>query len=1056
MTNYEHNAQREALHSAPILNLLPAGSGVPPRYQHIASKLQEWGLPNDLVQLGLVLRALERGTIRPAQLARLLGPEAVAAAETLALLSGSPERPALRAVEPSWKLFMLAYLHPSASVLKITETLMHLHHSQAADVNVSAATITAASHVCGRLGMWEVRADLLDAQARLADPHLVRRARELLDHSQSNRIRFFTAIEQRLNELFHAQGIRASIERRPRRIHRVVEDGLERARGTFPWADVVIVLIDNIQDCYRALGAINSSFPVVGSRLRDYIGGSKENGYQALHTTVEFSIDAGDERSAPVDIRIMTPAMDHCNRYGYLAYLAGVVAPARRPWWADRERWLAAYSGHSKESFVFTPKGEAILLPRGATVLDFAVRIHSNLGVYCRGALVNGYRAAPGAILEPGDICEVLIDQQGAPIDARLLDMVRTKAARATIRRALQKDTTGVAHGRQIFRAVLERRLAAQKIHSSETMIDQQVAAICRARNYASVDAFYRAVARGEAAPDQIVRTIVGELLLPRLDLNAVPAPLRSQARHIRLALCCHPHPDLPAVAVAVHNGYEIKIHSATCAKINAPAYPITWKPVEQQAYVGEVHYEGWDRPGLVHELTSALHEVGAINIRSFHADVPEPSLARIHFSFETPDAAKIEQLRQALEAIPDRRHIEMRQVMLIDEGVRIMAPLDNPYSPQPVGRWPLFVGRNSEVSRVLAQLEGHSGASHMLIRGPKRIGKSSLLQHLSRYHLLNFNVPALLDLQSLPTEELRFPRLLQRIAGLIVQKAGPRSKARVPELAALEHDPIGSFAIFLADTRSHHDTDRFVILIDEFGVILSRLRNSQGANEFFDQWRALLNTEAIYQHLAFIVALPDTTLLQMRAQGGEPSMLRIGELGHSIRLSVLDADDARDLITAPIRNHLVYHPADLDLLLHETGAHPYYIHLVCGQIVTAIQVQQRKTGLNLHERQFIPSSLVRSALDSIARHDDAFHHTLADTSPETGSVLRSIAALTREDEPFVARARLRTRLKRNAVPAPDAAIDMALTERPDLFVETDQQIAIRVALVARWVRRSI
>jgi hypothetical protein len=169
-----------------LLGLLPPGARIPPRYDQVCEQLRAWGLRDDLALLGWAMRWVERGVIAPAQLAPILGAEAAETAAALAALGAIP-RPALRDVEPAWKLFILTYLRPSASVLKIAELLMHLRYSQDADIVFSAATLAAAAGACARLGMWEARGELLDARARLSDPHLAQRANATLDLSQSAR-----------------------------------------------------------------------------------------------------------------------------------------------------------------------------------------------------------------------------------------------------------------------------------------------------------------------------------------------------------------------------------------------------------------------------------------------------------------------------------------------------------------------------------------------------------------------------------------------------------------------------------------------------------------------------------------------------------------------------------------------------------------------------------------------------------------------------------------------------------------------------------------------------
>ncbi len=668
-------------------------------------------------------------------------------------------------------------------------------------------------------------------------------------------------------------------------------------------------------------------------------------------------------------------------------------------------------------------------------------------------------RVGPGERLESGDICEVLIDQHGEPIDQRLLDLAGTPLAKSRIRRALQKDTTGAARGRKTFHDVLARQLEEQEAPASATTIDQQVATICRARGYHSVDAFYRAVARGEASPDQVIRALIDGLLIPRLLLDAIPAELRAHAGQIRLALCCHPRPSQPAVAVPIHGGRQIKVHRAGCPRIVEPAYPLAWRPAEQQAYAAEVVYESWDRPGLLHQLTGALNAVGGINIRALSADVPEPSLARVRFTFEAPGRQQLEQVQQALEALPERRHVELRTVTLIEEGFRITLPLVNPYGPGPVGRRPFFVGRSAEVQQILAHLEGR-GAQHMLIRGPKRIGKSSLLDHLARYHLDQLEDGRAARL----TEPCDRCAPLRPAAGPAGRAAGPegcgarshapdrrRRAGRATRSAALAASLARSMAQATPSVWSCCSTSLAWWPAGCAAPARSASSSTSGA-----RCSTMGTCSRGWPLSPRCPTMRWSACLSGLAGAAAQPSLRIGELGIPIRLAVLDEGDARDLIAAPVRAHLDYAPEDMALLLDETGGHPYYIHLVCSHIVAAIQMQRSKTGLRFHERQTVPTELIRSALHSVFSNEDAFHHILADSSPDTGAVLRATAALTGAGERLIGRRQVQAQLARSRPSAGGHAITWAIEERPDLLVEAGDQIGIRVALVARWLERHV
>lgn len=1036
--------------------LLPPEAVPAPLYRRVAAQLHVWNVPAPLVVCGLLLRHIERQVVCAGQLAAAFGGAAAEIAQALLAVSSVP-RPSLQNVAATWRLFTLAALHPDAALLKVTESYCQANSPQGLSPALDADQLAAAAHVAGRLGMWDVRTELHNAQLQLADLALFRRTNNLVQHADAMFHEFFQSLSSSLARRLAEQGIHARIERRPRTLRTLVDAGLEQSHSSFPWSDMVVVIVPEVLACYQALGLVNSAFDTTSASVRDYIGTPKHSGYRALHTTIEYTNPEEPGQTAKVAMRFVTPEMDRFNREGYLAYLARHTAQLSPPaWWDDRQRWQRAHTGESQEIFIFTPIGETIFLPSTATVLDFAVRVHSELGIYCRGAQLNGQYVLPGERLACGDICEVLIDQRNQTASPHLLGQAKTATARARIRRALQADQTAAQRGRALVRTVLAERLKEQEASASEDFIEQQLAVLCQRWGYPSAEALYLAVARNDVAPDKIVRWIVDLLLVPRLDVSHVPHNDERPVRRVHLAYCCKPRPSLPAVATLIQGGRQIQVHTATCSRAVQPSYPVVWKAAEPPAYVADVLYESWDRPGLIHTVTHAIHGIGSINIRKFEADVPEPQLARIRFSFETRDETDIAAVRQTLEALPERRHVEMRVVSLLDEGFRITTPLSNPYSPQPVGRWPLFVGRTAEVRHISALLAVQAGARHILIRGPKRIGKSSLLEHLAHYHLAGFKTPRPLNFQALPTEELAFPRLVSRFSRLVAECAGPRADLVPLDTQQIAADPISAFGDFLAQARSKHEAERFVVLIDEFGAVMGRLP-PYTYNEFFDQWRTLLNTASVYEHVSFIVALPDLALWRLHGdhsfEAPESNVSRVGELGESVRLSVLDETDARDLITAPTKAHLEYHPSDVSLLLRETGGHPYYLHLVCGQIVSAIQVRQRSMGFDSYERHRVTSRTVRAALDRVQQHEDAFFHVLKDSSPETGAVLRSISQLA-EACANVPRAKLVAWLKSQKAGTDHRAIDRALRERPDLLVEEGNAVGLRVALVARWLRR--
>ncbi len=1023
--------------------LFPADQ-LPALYQSVAQRLRNYVCPEWLVRLGGLLHLIERGRISSAQIAAALGEQAGYIAAALSEIAILDLRPSVQSKERSWRLFMLVHLNPAAGLLKLVELSEILRLGVPSDLRSNPGMITDAAFVAGRLGLWTMRRELLTVAASIADPQLVIRAQKLLHQTSIQREGLFTELKQQIQILFETVGLQnVRIDAFARPLYKLVDELPDGMPETTPWADMVQILVSSEQDCYLALSAIHGAFPVLSPQLRDYIGYPKPNGYREIRTTIDFVVS--EKRSYQVDIHIATETMARFNREGFLAFLAGFEPATYQVWWQDSTRWQAAYYQRSQEIFVFTPHCEPIYLPPGATVLDFAMRVHRRLGVYCHAALINGLHATLGDELQCGDICEALLSEHNAVLTGRLLDLVKTSSAKVLIRQALRRGDNGAAIGRIRFEQRLEQHLHDRKLHADIAWIKQLVVRACAARGYHTPDAFYRAVGRGEIATDQVAALIIDELLVPRLDLKAIPEELRARAGHRRIAQCCKPCYGDELAASIVHAGHQIKIHRANCPNAR-DAYQVGWKPESPKVYTAHVLYEGWDRPGLLHDITGLLDQHGPVNIRALEASVPEPSLARIHFSFESTDAKAITDIRSTLESIPEQRRVEIHSAALIDGTIRMTQPLENHYGPQPVGRWPFFVGRSHEVRRILMHLESE-GAGHVLIRGPKRIGKSSLLEHLGRHHLGGFHVPDTLNLQALPTAELSIERITFRLARMAQKVIKQRSV--LIEAQDFVEDSISQLASILDLLTGLNKMERFVVRIDELGVLAERFGSTDHAREIYDQWRALFSDPRICRSMVFIFVMPDSSFQHTSSIAPQ---LRIGELGTMVRLPLLAPDDVRDLMTMPIRMYFEYHPDDLARLIEQTGCHPYYTHLVCGQIVLHMQTRQGANEQTSGVRALIPSELVLLALEAVRAHEDAFFHVLKDSSALTCHVLRSLARLAGHE--WLASEVLLAALELTQFEHSSTILERALSERPDLLESSNGAIRLRAALVADWLKR--
>jgi len=1003
----------------------------------------EWRLPPTLTLHGLLLAQLEQS---PASALQAVPLDAAGAQIAVALraVAALPRRAALRPVEPFWQLAMLACAAPEAAALALARLLARLRSGEPAP---AAEQLVAVANIARRLGIWEARAELLNRHVQLTRPQLAQHIQRRLDQSAEARAVYFAAIAETLRGLLVAAGVPLiAIERRECQLYQVADSSVESSWGEAVGADRLVILLADGGACYAALGVLNGAFPVLGARLRDYIGGPKENGYQAIHTSI-LAPDAERARALPLELRLCTPAMDNFNRRGIVELMAG-RRPSAPPsvWWADeaaRHAVLRAYAECGERIFVFTPMGVPVGLPRGATVIDFAVRVHSDLGVFCRGALLNGQRVPPGEPLECGDLCEVL-HEPDALLDESQLRSATTATARAKVRKALQRGSRGAEQGRLIFERVLRERLQALGLSSGRATLDQQLARFCREQAYERPEAFYQSIARGEAAPDKAVGSLVEHLLTPRLRFDALPPGERARLTSVMLGRCCWPAPGVETVAALVEKrgSLRARVHRADCPSLaqflrasGVRTCPVAWDELASQGVIADVTYEGRDEPGLIAAITSDIDRLGEINIREFHAAVPSPHLARLVFVCETRRPELVAELQRVLRERPGQRRVAVSEQPLHADALRIMEPLSNPYRALPSVTWPLFVGRENEIARIVTQLSDPQGDPHMLVRGPKRIGKSSLLHNLAEYHLHNFRRPVLVDLLALRSAEVELAPLLRVIAGRLVEAAGSRLRVRPPSVAALRSETVRTFGRFLEQLRAECGPERFVVLIDEFGLIGAHFSATEADNQV-RRWRGLLADPLVRQHLSLVIAMPDVAYHQL------------GAICTSLRLDLLSQHEARDLIVSPVRAHLAYQPAELARILAATGNHPFYTHLVCREIVTQLLLEQRRAGVEPRWPVPVTAALVEQAIARVRASGDSFYHIERDSKRETVQVLSALAAQLPEGGTLSTQA-----LRALHWWIDHGVLASAAADRRDLISYDGERVGLRAGLVAAWLR---
>ena len=539
--------------------------------------------------------------------------------------------------------------------------------------------------LANRLGVWQLKWELEDLSLRALEPTVYKEIARALDERRLDRQRYIEDVVATLKRELAQARIAAEVSGRPKHITSIRNKLRRKAVPIDALYDIrgVRILVADVKDCYAALGVVHSLWTPLPGEFDDYIAKPKANDYRSLHTAV-----IGPENK-PLEVQIRTWEMHQHSEYGVAAhwrYKEGGAREARRDpgfderisWlrqvldWkdavADAGEWLSGFkeSLFTDTIFVLTPQGKVIDLPRGATPVDFAYAVHTNLGHRCRGARVDGQMVPLNHRLANGQRVEVLTVKQGGPSRDWLnpdLGYVTSHRARAKVRQWFKAQQHGetIAQGR----GIVERELA--RAGASLLNLDSLAAKA----GFAKLDEFFAAIAREETNLRQLqtaIRALAAPAPQPAADAEEV-ATRKSRATGTGggilivgvdrlmtgLAKCCKPAPPDPIVGF-VTRGKGITIHRASCANLvrvrrDQPERLIgaNWGAPRDELFPVDIVVEASDRPGLLRDLSEVFSKE-KINVTAVNT-LSRQHLARMGFTLEVRSVAE---LKRALAQVAD------------------------------------------------------------------------------------------------------------------------------------------------------------------------------------------------------------------------------------------------------------------------------------------------------------------------------------------------------------------------------------------------------------------
>ncbi len=558
---------------------------------------------------------------------------------------------------------------------------------------VSLETIEIYAPIANRLGIGSIKGELEDLAFRALEPAQYDQVSQAVEARLKNSRRLVEDIQRRIESALAAAGIESGVRGRVKRLYSIWSKMKRQELEIAQLYDILAfrIVCREVKDCYAILGLIHQVWRPVPGRFKDYIAMPKPNFYQSLHTTVM------GEKGTPFEVQVRTYEMDLLAERGIAAHwrykegrLDASPVEARFDWVrrlavrrtevSDPRQFLDALKVdlYPDEVYTFTPKGKVFAFPRGATPVDFAYRVHSDIGAHCIGSRVNGKLVPLKTALQNGDWVEILTSPAARP-SRDWLSFAVTSRARNKIRHFIhaQEKEKSIEIGRKLLEKEFKRfKRSVKKLESDGALAD-----LLPDLGLSKIEDLYAALGFGKLAPRSIVEKIV-----PADEIDRAPAvepesalgraarkilPFGSRAVEVvgyddllaSLAKCCNPLPGEPIVGY-VTRGRGVSVHAANCPNVTSLLYDpdrqirVAWSGKRAVGrFPAELRIATEDRPGLLADLTQIIADEKS-NIRRIDARSEAGRGGEVLVVVEIEDVKHLERILKRLRGVAGVRQV--------------------------------------------------------------------------------------------------------------------------------------------------------------------------------------------------------------------------------------------------------------------------------------------------------------------------------------------------------------------------------------------------------------
>ncbi|GGE42910.1 GTP pyrophosphokinase [Pullulanibacillus camelliae] len=550
--------------------------------------------------------------------------------------------------------------------------------------------------LANRLGISAIKWELEDISLRFLNPQQYYRIVNLMKRKRNDREEYISEVIDKIQDTLNQLNIEADISGRPKHIYSIYRKMAYQNKQFNEIYDLLAVriIVKSIKDCYAVLGIIHTQWKPMPGRFKDYIAMPKANMYQSLHTTVI------GPKGDPLEVQIRTEDMHKVAEYGIAAHWAYKEGKQKNvnnkfedklAWFREILEWQndAEDAKEFIESlkadlfsdtvFVFTPKGDVIELPRGSVPIDFAYRIHTEIGNKTVGAKVNGKIVPLDYHLQTGDIVDMMTSKHSYGPSQDWLKMAQSSHAKNKIRQWFKKQRRdeNVAKGREL----VEKELKSQGFDPKELLTEENIDNVAKKFNFSTDEEIFAAVGYNGITSKQVV-TRLTEKMRKSTDaeqlLNAFPdvktyTPRRKTETGvrvkgvdnlmIRLSKCCNPVPGDDIVGY-ITKGRGVSIHRRNCPNLNvdqARLLDVEWEAPKEETknYNVDIEITGYDRNGLLNEVLQAVSETKTqINAVSGKADKNKVALIDMKIAIHNVSHLKtvVERIKRITDVYAVRR----------------------------------------------------------------------------------------------------------------------------------------------------------------------------------------------------------------------------------------------------------------------------------------------------------------------------------------------------------------------------------------------------------------